>query len=255
MRFHYYRKYWKPKEEELLSCSHEFGSSFYVFAIQTCIDEGNSVGHPPQEISGVSNFLLDKVAAMNAKFTSSHHRSPPLVQGGMKIACKITVKMRPTVKNCKILKRFLDLITTMYAEPEVPLILGSILMDDLIMSPEAAPPSDAKKMKNVNGAKQSSPGVNCRGFLKRAAQPSKALEIELVKKLSNMTFREGFLIFPQASNGCKEIKMYFFINFSINSSSDFFINIHIFTSLRTTEQQRHRTAKLKDAILLHSHAQ
>ena len=58
--------------------------------------------------------------------------------------------------------------------------------------------------------RQSSPGVNCRGFLKRAAQPSKALEIELVKKLSNMTFREGFLIFPQASNGCKEIKMYFF---------------------------------------------
>ena len=43
---------------------------------------------------------------------------------------------------------------------------------------------------------QFSPGVNCRGFLKRAAQPSKALEMELVKKLSNMTFREGFLIFP-----------------------------------------------------------
>ena len=92
---------------------------------------------------------------------------------------------------------------------------------------------------------QSSPGVNCRGFLKRAAQPSKALEIELVKKLSNMTFRKGFLIFLQASNGCKEIKMYFFINVSINSSSDFFINIHIFTSLRTTEQQRHRTASSK----------
>ena len=60
-----------------------------------------------------------------------------------------------------------------------------------------------------------------------------------------MTFREGFLIFPQASNGCKEIKMYFFINFIINSSSDFFINIHIFTSLRTTEQQWHRTASSK----------
>ena len=36
------------------------------------------------------------------------------------------------------------------------------------------------------GNEQSSPGVNCRGFLKRAAQPTKALEIELVKKLSNM---------------------------------------------------------------------
>ena len=60
-----------------------------------------------------------------------------------------------------------------------------------------------------------------------------------------MTFREGFLIFLQASNGCKEIKMYFFINFSIISSSDFFIIIHIFTSLRTTEQQRHRTASSK----------
>ena len=66
--------------------------------------------------------------------------------------------------------------------------------------------------------------------------------MELVKKLSNMTFREGFLIFPQASNECKDIKMYFFINFSINSSSNFFINIHIFTSLRTTERQQHRTA-------------
>ena len=43
--FHYYRKYWKSKEGELLSCSHEFGNPFDVFAIKTCTDEGNIVGH------------------------------------------------------------------------------------------------------------------------------------------------------------------------------------------------------------------
>ena len=151
--FHYYRKYWKPKEGELLFCSHDFGNPFDVFAIKTCTDEGNIVGHLPREISRASKFLLDGGTVMNAKLSSSHYRRSPLVQGGMEIPCKITVKMRPTIKNCEILKRFLDLVTSMYAEPEVPLILGSILMYDLIMSPEPAPPSDAKKRKKVVGAK------------------------------------------------------------------------------------------------------
>ena len=44
--FHYYHKYWKPKEGELLSCSHEFGNPF--FAIKTTTDEGNIVGHLPR---------------------------------------------------------------------------------------------------------------------------------------------------------------------------------------------------------------
>ena len=153
--FHYYRKYWKPKEGELLSRSHEFGNPFDVFAI----DEGDIVGHLPRKICRASKFLLDRGAVMNAKLSSSHYRRSPLVQGGMEIPCKITVKMRPTIKNCEILKRFLDMVTSMYAEPEVPLILGSILMDDLIMSPEPAPPFDAKKRKKVVVLKIKQQGV------------------------------------------------------------------------------------------------
>ena len=47
--------------------------------------------------------------------------------------------------------------------------------------------------------------------------------------------------------------MYLFINFSINSSSDFFINIDIFKSLRTTERQA-PNRPLKVAILHNEHA-
>ena len=59
--FHYQRKYWKPKEGELLFCSHEFANTFDVFEIETCTDEGNIVGHLPREISRASKIYFGQL--------------------------------------------------------------------------------------------------------------------------------------------------------------------------------------------------
>ena len=141
--FHYYKKYWKPKVGEILVCSHEDDNPFDIFAIQTCDENGATVGHLPRELSRVSKFLLDRGAVISAKLSSTRYRRSPLVQGGMEIPCKVFVEMRPTVKNNEILDRYLTLVETLYTEPETPVILGSIIFDDL----EAQSSSSVKQRK------------------------------------------------------------------------------------------------------------
>ena len=79
---------------------------------------------------------------MTAILTSVNYRRSPLVQGGLEIPCRVKITMANTKKCDQILDRYLDLISTLYTEPNPTLILGSILGDDLVM---AEYPESAKK--------------------------------------------------------------------------------------------------------------
>ena len=97
--YHYYRNTWNPEESEVLQCSHELQNAFDLFAIKTCKPEGQIVGHLLIEIARVTKFLLDRG-----------------VQGGLEIACKVTVRIPGTIKNHMLMDRYLALVRTLYAE-------------------------------------------------------------------------------------------------------------------------------------------
>ena len=81
--FHYFRRYWQPKPNQVLDCSHEKDNPYDFFAIKVCdIDSGTTVGHLPMENSRAIKFLLDRGARVNAVLTSTNYCVSPLVQGG-----------------------------------------------------------------------------------------------------------------------------------------------------------------------------
>ena len=49
VRGFHYRRFWKPKENERLTCFHEPGNTFDRFAIKTVSKNGATVGHLPKE--------------------------------------------------------------------------------------------------------------------------------------------------------------------------------------------------------------
>ena len=98
--FHVSRKTWKPVLNELLDCFHEQGNDFNYFSIKTCKKDDNEiVGHLPREMSRPTKFLIDRGARVTAQITSSHYRKSPLLQGGMKVRCKVSVTMPGKIKN------------------------------------------------------------------------------------------------------------------------------------------------------------
>ena len=77
--YHYYRRFWQPKENEKLICLHEPGNAFDRFAIKTVSENGETVGHLPKEISRITNYFLDRGASMYRTLSSEHYRRFPLV--------------------------------------------------------------------------------------------------------------------------------------------------------------------------------
>ena len=124
--YHYYRKTWNPEESEVLQCSHELENGFDLFAIKTCKPEGQIVDHLSMEIASVTKFLLDRGAVIIATLNTTNHRRSPLVQGGLEIACKVTVRM-PRPLYHMLMDRYLELVRTLYAEPKDKIILRSFL--------------------------------------------------------------------------------------------------------------------------------
>ena len=55
--FHYYRKFWKPKENEKLGCSHEEHNLFDWPVIKTVTSDGMIICQLPSEISPITNFF------------------------------------------------------------------------------------------------------------------------------------------------------------------------------------------------------
>ena len=125
--YHHYRNTWFPQESEVLDCYHEFENTFDMFAIKTCKSNGQIVGHLPREISRVTKFLLDRGAVVQATLSTTHYRRSPLVQGGLEIACKVSVKMPGTIKNHLLMDRYFELVRLRYTEPKNKVILRSFL--------------------------------------------------------------------------------------------------------------------------------
>ena len=125
--FHYYRKFWKPIENERLTCFYEDGNPYDRFAIKTVTSNGATVGHLPKEISRVTKFFLDRGAFMQVELTSKHYRRSPLVQGGMEIPCLVTVKTPATLKNTQLAEKYFELVKERYTEPKNEEILGSFV--------------------------------------------------------------------------------------------------------------------------------
>ena len=161
--FHFYKRYWNPTPQEELFCHHEEENAFDVFAIKTTNKDGVIRGHLPREISRVTKFLLDRGARMTAILTSVNYRRSPLVQGGLEIPCRVKITMANTKKCDQILDRYLDLISTLYTEPNPPLILCSILGDDLVM---AEYPESVKKTERIkiSKPKETSRSMDIRKF-------------------------------------------------------------------------------------------
>ena len=70
--FYYYRRFWRPRENETLDYFYEPGNVFDQIAIKTVDERGVTVVHLPEEISRVTKYILDRGISMHFKLTSGH---------------------------------------------------------------------------------------------------------------------------------------------------------------------------------------
>ena len=121
---HYYQKISSPKEGKIFNCFYERDNAFDVFAIKTEPKNASTVGHLPRKVSRITKFIFDRGGKVTATLTSTSVCRSPLVQGGLKIACEVTVKIPATIKNHMILDRFKEFVNEYYMEPTDEEILG-----------------------------------------------------------------------------------------------------------------------------------
>ena len=132
--YHYYRKYWSSKEHETLNCYHEPGNPFDIFTIKTCSHGSlQPVGHLPREISRLTKFILDRGPEVKAKLTSNQYRCSPITQGGLEIPCTVNIKIPATILNRNLLKRYEEMLSHLYAEPEESIMMWSFIRGDNIL--------------------------------------------------------------------------------------------------------------------------
>ena len=152
--YHYYRKYWSPKEHKILNCYHEPRNPLDFFTIKTCSQGSQqSVGHLPREISRLTIFILDRGADVEAKLTSNHYCSSPIIQGGLEILCKVSIKMPATMLHRNLLMRYEEMVLHLYTEPEESIMMGSFVFDDIEESEPEINTSRKKRKKGLPQAK------------------------------------------------------------------------------------------------------
>ena len=108
--YHYYRRFWRPKENKKLICLHEPGNTFDRFAINTMNENEEIFGHLPKEISRITKYFLDRDASMYCTLSSEHYRRFPLVPGGLEIECQIVIETRATMLQARLTRPYLDLV-------------------------------------------------------------------------------------------------------------------------------------------------
>jgi len=141
-------------KEQLLECHHEERNPFDRYAIKVYeIGNETPVGHLPREISRVTKFFMDRGATIEVQLTSEHYRRSPIVQGGMEIACKVTVKIIGTCLNLLLLEKYKSLVQELYLEPKEEEVLGNYLqpMHQVIDLPEN--PTTNKKKRKLDNSK------------------------------------------------------------------------------------------------------
>ena len=104
----------------------ETHNPFDHFAIKVCkVGNENAVCQLPREILRVTKFFLDRGAIVSAQLTSEHYRQSPVVQRGMEIACKVTVKIAGKCVSILLMEKYKQLVQQLYIEPKNEEILGS----------------------------------------------------------------------------------------------------------------------------------
>ena len=93
-------------------------------------------------------YLLDRGGTATATLTSEHYWRSPLVPGGLKTPCKVSVTMPGTVSNLSVLEKYWQLVEELYTEPKNEEILGSFL--HAIVTDQPPPP--AKKNTKIKKA-------------------------------------------------------------------------------------------------------
>ena len=137
--FHVYKASWKPKEDELLECSHEKDNPYDSFFIKV-FKTGSPVEierHLPMEISRITKFIIDRGAQIALKIRGRHYRRSPLVQGGLEVPCEIKITMVGSIVNHHLLFRYESLLKELHIEPkdeEVIDIFLSIRNDCMFLS-------------------------------------------------------------------------------------------------------------------------
>ena len=117
--YHYYKRFWIPQIDQILECCFETHNPFDRFAIKVC-----------------------KVGNGNA-------------QGGIEIACKVTVKIPGTCINILLMEKYKQLVQQLYIEPKNEEILGSYLQaNETIDGVEAQQVWKKAKVKRKKPIKQ-----------------------------------------------------------------------------------------------------
>ena len=126
--FHVYKASWKPKEDELLECSHEKDNPYDSFSIKVFKPDSPAeiVGHLPMEISRITKFIIDRGAQVAVKIRGRHYRRSPLVQGGLEVPCEIKITMVGSIIH-HLLFRYESLLRELYIEPKDEEIIGTFL--------------------------------------------------------------------------------------------------------------------------------
>jgi len=164
--YHYYRRFWNPQKDQLLECFHENQNPFDRFAIKVCdVGNENPVGHLPREISRITKFFMDRGAIVSAQLTSEHYRRSPIVQGGMEIPCKVTVKIPGTCINLLLMEKYKQLVEQLYIEPKTEEIFGSFLEPNEKIDDLPLPAPKPKRKKEISKSQK-----DIRGFFKQQAR-------------------------------------------------------------------------------------
>ena len=75
--------------------------------------------------------MIDRGALVFVEVSSNHYCCSPLVQGGLEIPCRLSVKLAvATIKNTMLVDRYKQILEGLYEEPSEEIIMGSILLDD-----------------------------------------------------------------------------------------------------------------------------
>lgn len=181
--FHYYRRFWKPKENEKLDCMHEPGNVFDRFAIKTMDERGETVGHLPKEISRVTKYFLDRGFSMYCKLTSRHYRRSPLVQGGLEIKCEVVINSCSTVLQSRLTARYMELVQNIYTEPVDEKVMGELIFNFTMTLPPLLPSynansSEQKKRKTHQAATAASGNRDIRQMMAKKIKKTSVIIID-----------------------------------------------------------------------------
>ena len=152
--FHYYRKYWNPKESQTLDCVHEKDNPFDFFVIKVMDqNSGATVEHLPMENSRATKFLLDRGARVIATLTPTNYCVSPLVQCGLEIPCRVEIFMSPTVKNKELIDIYRNYVDFLYYEREDSNIVGLFITGEDDASPGTSNPKSPEISKKTRTSK------------------------------------------------------------------------------------------------------